>query len=625
MASLSGVYNAQNFTNIGALMVGGRLYTYSAGTTTHKVAYTDAAAAVPHTYTSDGIGGQYIALDARGELPAPLFLTSGSYDIALKTSAGATVWTRRAAGQSDAAETLQTNLASSASSSVGAGMIGWIRSATGAVATTVYRWMQRTAATAFDFMNQTLIDDVQARTALVSSTTALQALLDSRTMAVAGSIELELPDGKYLISGSGTNILTVQGGTKLAGGSLEGTILYVAGGSTATVAVGDNGTAAKTELSNVTIYGNSNAALLSGLKLGFTTQFGTYGTLDNIMVRDMPNATAYALDVNIAVCGKLYSMNTANGLMMDDAGSGLRVEAFTPLGISATGLSMCAGSSVGFYEFEGPTNDNAKAIVFSRGGSVENFIFSVGTGRTIKTPVEIDDTYVDDYYIGPTTIFTAGTGTWGDVAATTTGTTTAVGTRSFTDTSKSFRVDQFKGGKLILTSGPYSGDRYDIEQCDDSTVYIKGSAWTVGRVPGVGVTYVLDYFIKKTGGGGYAHCDSGSQYQYVGHNLSITNEARINALTAGLCGTPGKAPTLTISANVITPTRPISFLGAGLVKTITAPALFSIGGGSIRIIPTAAFTWDATANIAVAGTAVVSRVVEFVYDSVTTKWYPSYV
>lgn len=625
MASLSGVYNAQNFTNLGALMVGGRLYTYAAGTTTHKVAYTDAAAAVPHTYTSDGIGGQYIALDARGELPAPLFLASGGYDIALKTAAGATVWTRRAAGQSDGADTLRTDLASSASSSVGAGLIGWIRNATGAVATTVYRWMQRTSATAFDFMGQTLIDDVQARTALVSSTTALQALLDSRTMAVAGSVELELPDGKYLISGSGTNILTVQAGTKLTGGSLEGTILYVAGGSTATVALGDNGSAAKTELYNLTIFGNSNASLTSGLKLGFTTQFGTYGTLDNLMVRDMPNATAYNLDVNIAACGKLYSMNTANGLIMDAGGSGLRVEAFTPLAISGIGLQMCAASSVGFYEFEGPATDTAKAIVFDRGGTVENFIFSVGTGRAVKTPVEVNDAYVNDYYLGPTKVFTSGTGTWGDGTLANTGSMTAVGLRSFTDSARLFRADQFKGGKLILTSGAYSGDRYDVEQCDDSTVYIKNSAWTPGRVPVIGTTYILDYFIKKTSGGGYAHSDSGSQYQYVTHNLSVTNEGRINTLAVGLVSTFGAAPTLSIAANVITPVRPINFLGAGLVKTITVPQALTAYGGSIKIIPTAAFTWDATGNIAVAGTAVISRTLEFTYNAATSKFYPSYV
>jgi hypothetical protein len=87
-ASQSGVFSLQEFTDAGVLLVAGRLYTYISGTTTQKTAYTDAAGVVPQTYTSDGLGGQYIALNARGELPAPLYLTTGSYDIVLKTRRG---------------------------------------------------------------------------------------------------------------------------------------------------------------------------------------------------------------------------------------------------------------------------------------------------------------------------------------------------------------------------------------------------------------------------------------------------------------------------------------------------------------------------------------------------------
>jgi hypothetical protein len=121
MASQSGVYNLQQFTDLGALSVGGRLYTYAYGTTTQKTAYTDAAGAVPQTYTNDGLGGQYIALNARGELPAPLFLSaSGSYDLALKTAAGATVWTRRADATALGSEmtTVQSSLSTAQSSLV---------------------------------------------------------------------------------------------------------------------------------------------------------------------------------------------------------------------------------------------------------------------------------------------------------------------------------------------------------------------------------------------------------------------------------------------------------------------------------------------------------------------------
>lgn len=124
-ASLSGVYNLQSFSDLGALAAGYRLYTYASGTTTQKTAYTDEAGTIPHTYTSDGLGGLYIALNSRGELPAPLFLTSGGYDIALKTPAGVTVWTRRAVGASDSGNALLADLANAADPLEGAGLVGF--------------------------------------------------------------------------------------------------------------------------------------------------------------------------------------------------------------------------------------------------------------------------------------------------------------------------------------------------------------------------------------------------------------------------------------------------------------------------------------------------------------------
>lgn len=98
MASLSGVFNNQEFTDTGVTLAGGRIYTYAQGTTTQKDVYTDIAGTIPHTYTSDGAGGLYIGLNARGELPAPMYFGAGPYDICLKRADGSTVWTRRADG-----------------------------------------------------------------------------------------------------------------------------------------------------------------------------------------------------------------------------------------------------------------------------------------------------------------------------------------------------------------------------------------------------------------------------------------------------------------------------------------------------------------------------------------------
>jgi hypothetical protein len=81
---------------------------------------------------------------------------------------------------------------------------------------------------------------------------------------------------------------------------------------------------------------------------------------------------------------------------------------------------------------------------------------------------------------------------------------------------------------------------------------------------------------------------------------------------------------LSIASNVIAPTGSVHHLGAGLVKTITLPS-FVVGPWTLRIIPDAAFTYDATGNIVVpagGGTAVVNKTLAFTWDG--SKFAPSY-
>jgi hypothetical protein len=94
---------------------------------------------------------------------------------------------------------------------------------------------------------------------------------------------------------------------------------------------------------------------------------------------------------------------------------------------------------------------------------------------------------------------------------------------------------------------------------------------------------------------------------------------------ADVTGTTAFANTLGITANVLATPNTINFVAAGLIKTITVPTLFNPGGGTVTLIPTAAFTWDATGNIAIAGTAVIGRALTMTYDALTQKFYPSYV
>lgn len=99
--------------------VGGRLYTYASGTTTHKDAYTDATLTVPCTYVADSLGKLYIALNSRGE--AQVWLGTGAYTMIDATAIGVTLDTTD--GISDESDALSSELAAP----TGANLIGYSR------------------------------------------------------------------------------------------------------------------------------------------------------------------------------------------------------------------------------------------------------------------------------------------------------------------------------------------------------------------------------------------------------------------------------------------------------------------------------------------------------------------
>jgi hypothetical protein len=70
---------AQFFTNTGAVLTGGKLYTYAAGTTTPKVTYTSSSGVTAHTNP--------IILDSAGRVPGgEIWILSPPYKFALYTS-----------------------------------------------------------------------------------------------------------------------------------------------------------------------------------------------------------------------------------------------------------------------------------------------------------------------------------------------------------------------------------------------------------------------------------------------------------------------------------------------------------------------------------------------------------
>ncbi len=95
----------------------------------------------------------------------------------------------------------------------------------------------------------------------------------------------------------------------------------------------------------------------------------------------------------------------------------------------------------------------------------------------------------------------------------------------------------------------------------------------------------------------------------------------------GNSGSPfasGVSAAVASAAGTITPSGPYFHVtGALAITGFVLPEGWN--GNVIAIIPDGAFTWTNATNIAVAGTAVVSRLLIFSYDPATAKWYPSYV
>jgi len=120
MASLSPTPKLQFFDANGNPLVGGKLYTYAAGTTTPLATYTDSTGASSNTNP--------VILDSRGE--ASVWLGSASYKFKLDTSVNVTLWTIDNIDAISAASLYVSiaNLASTASNTLGDALVGFKQS-----------------------------------------------------------------------------------------------------------------------------------------------------------------------------------------------------------------------------------------------------------------------------------------------------------------------------------------------------------------------------------------------------------------------------------------------------------------------------------------------------------------
>jgi hypothetical protein len=77
-----------------------------------------------------------------------------------------------------------------------------------------------------------------------------------------------------------------------------------------------------------------------------------------------------------------------------------------------------------------------------------------------------------------------------------------------------------------------------------------------------------------------------------------------------------------VAGTIAAPTHNIHHV-SGALAIVTIPVPWPGFTGRVTFIPDAGFTWTAAGNIALAGSAVVNKALDMVYDG--TKWNPSYI
>lgn len=364
-------------------------------------------------------------------------------------------------------------------------------------------------------------EDVVRSGVIVKDAASLRAGLRRYDTARQGSYTVDLEEASYLLTGSGRSLLTVQSGTRLLGGALEGTRLLVSPLATARAALSDDsaegeGSAAKTEIYNITVDGGGNSRLraLVDLGTGRSIPFGTYGRIDNLMGRDAPEATAFNLFTNIAVVGDLYSMNTRDGLVTADGGSGCHARGVYPYGFSRYGVKLGGlGDNVLNGEGEAPTSADAVYVYGARSFIVGlgSHILSVAKGMTLKRPFVIETQHVGHWALGPWHFVRSDRGQrYGDFDRPTyRGRATAVGDNTLTDSAQKWEIDELKGWAIKITSGPGADNWAEIASNSRDTLRLVSSSWlstgpTEETAPAVGSGYAIAPALCRAEGGGLA-------------------------------------------------------------------------------------------------------------------------
>lgn len=228
MASLMPLGKQQYFSSSGAPLVGGKVYTYAAGTTTPLATYSDKAGVTPNTNP--------VVLDSRGE--ATIFWGSAGYKVVLKDSTDVTVWTQdNLYGSADQGDLLAYEAAVAASG--GSALVGFLQSGAGAVATTVQAKLRESVSVKdFGAVGDGVTDDTSAIQSAINTLSAYQ------TLNITGNFKIT--SGLTITNKS--NIRITGGGTVFFSGAASGSYMFQL-----------VGTVANLEIDHLTLVGDNNS------------------------------------------------------------------------------------------------------------------------------------------------------------------------------------------------------------------------------------------------------------------------------------------------------------------------------------------------------------------------------
>ena len=353
MASISPTPKLQFFAANGTPLVGGKLYSYAAGTTTPLATYTDESGGTANPNP--------VILDSRGE--ASVWFGSAAYKLRLTTATDVDVWTVDNLNKGDAG-TLAVLAASG-----GSALIGFVQAGTGAVAQTLqsrgrndffssdYTTLQQgiTAAAGGTFR---VLEGVHTITA------ALLPLDDTTIILEAGAIITTATADINHIYINGKSNVKVIGPGKLRRTS-AGTSAYCAGVhiKSSTNCVVDNVQFVGMQWAGVWLDNATNCTISRNL---FTAALGT--------VQDASDVMVWEASYNNTVEGNWCISGCHTGIMVQDPYSGI-----LPKRNKIRGNWSVGHSAYGIAVYLPATGDTYNEIT---GNYIQNILGSYATNRS---------------------------------------------------------------------------------------------------------------------------------------------------------------------------------------------------------------------------------------------------